>query len=106
MATQSGAGYVAPYVDRLDNISSDGVNVVKEIVDIFKLFGLKTKVLAASFKNIQQVYDVAAIGTHASTINGELCKKLLFHPYTDKLFEDFALDWRNKFWDNEITDLI
>jgi fructose-6-phosphate aldolase 2 len=105
MAGMTGADYVAPYVDRLDNITSHGVTVVQEIVELFKLYDLKTQVLAASFKNVGQVYDVAAIGAHAVTVNGELCKKLLFHPYTDKSLVDFKADWQEKFGDREITEL-
>jgi fructose-6-phosphate aldolase 2 len=102
----AGADYVAPYVDRLDNITSHGVHVVSEIVELFRLYNLKTQVLAASFKNVQQVYDVASTGAHASTLNGELCMKLLFHPYTDKSLEDFTSDWKRKYGDAEITDFI
>jgi fructose-6-phosphate aldolase 2 len=105
-ASMAGADFVAPYVDRLDNITSDGVKVVKEIVEVFKQHNLKTQVLAASFKNMQQVYDVASIGTHAVTVNGDLCKKFLFHPYTDKSLEDFKTDWVGKFGNVEITDLL
>jgi fructose-6-phosphate aldolase 2 len=101
-----GADYVAPYVDRLDNITSHGVYVVKEIMELFKLYHLDTQVLAASFKNVQQVYDVASAGAHASTINGEICRKLLFHPYTDKSLEDFTFDWKQKFGNAEITDFL
>lgn len=106
MAAQAGADYVAPYVDRLDNITSNGVSVVKEIVDLYNLHKLDTHLLAASFKNVQQVYNVASMGAQAATISGDLCMKLLFHPYTDKSLEDFELDWRGKFGDVEVTDLI
>ena len=106
LSAMAGADYVAPYVDRLDNIPSNGVNVVREIVDLFRLHGLSTGVLAASFKNVQQVYEVASMGAQAATISGDLCLKLLFHPYTDKSLEDFDMDWRCKFGDVEITDLI
>jgi len=106
MAGLAGADYVAPYVDRLDNITSNGVHVVKEIVDLFDTYNLDTKVLAASFKNVQQVYNVASMGSHAVTVNGDLCMKLLFHPYTDKSLEDFDFDWRAKFGNSEVTDFI
>jgi len=106
MAALAGADYVAPYVDRLDNITSNGVSVVGEIIEIFEKHTLSTQVLAASFKNVQQVYSVAAMGAHAATVGGELCMKLLFHPYTDKSLEDFDFDWRSKFGEAEITDLL
>lgn len=106
LAAEAGADFVAPYVDRLDNITSNGVNVVREIVDLFEIYHLPTQVLAASFKNVQQVYNAASMGAHAATLNGELCLKLLFHPYTDKSLEDFDFDWRGRFGDREIDELL
>ena len=72
IAAKAGADYVAPYVNRLDSIVSDGVHVVEEIVNLFKMHDFKTKVLAASFKNVEQVHKVAMVGGHAVTINPEL----------------------------------
>ena len=81
-AAEAGADFVAPYVDRLDNITSDGAYVVREIVELFQLHQLSTQVLAASFKNVQQVYNAAAAGAHTATVTGELCRKLIFrHPH-------------------------
>jgi len=105
-AALAGADYVAPYVDRLDNINANGVTVVKEILELLKVHNLKTQVLAASFKNLQQIYLVAALGVHAVTISPDLCKKLLFHPYTDKSLQDFCTDWENKFGKTHITDFV
>lgn len=106
LAAMAGADYVAPYVDRLDNITSNGVSVVDEIIDMLHLHGLSTQVLAASFKNIQQIFSVAFAGVQAVTINTDLCQKILFHPYTDKSLEDFDMDWRAKFGDKEVTDFL
>ena len=106
MAGSAGADFVAPYVDRPDNITASGVNVVREIAELFAAYHLPTEVLAASFKNVQQVYNVASMGAHAATVSGDLCQKLLFHPYTDKSLEDFEIDWKSKFGSVEITDLL
>ncbi|HIY09306.1 MAG TPA: transaldolase [Firmicutes bacterium] len=106
MAAKAGANYVAPYVDRLDNITSDGVKVVGEIVELLATYHMETQVLAASFKNVQQVYNVASMGAQAVTVNPALCEKLIFHPYTDKSMEDFEIDWRQKFGAKEITDFL
>lgn len=106
LAAMQGADYVAPYVDRLDNITSSGVTVVDEIVEMLHLHNLKTEVLAASFKNVQQIYNVASAGVQAVTVNTELCQKILFHPYTDKSLEDFDMDWRAKYGDKEVTDFL
>lgn len=57
LAAKAGADYVAPYVNRLDNISGDGVAVVRDLVNILNIYNMDTKVLAASFKNAQQVLD-------------------------------------------------
>ena len=104
MAAKAGADYVAPYVDRLDNITSDGAAVVGEIVDLYRQYGYDTKVLAASFKNIQQVYNAASLGAHGVTVTAALCEKLIFHPYTDKSLEDFDIDWRSRFGDKGIDE--
>lgn len=105
-AALAGADYVAPYVDRLDNITSDGVAVVSQIAELFSVHKLKTKILAASFKNVQQVLGVAMNGADAVTISEDLCEKLLFHPYTDKSINDFESDWNGKFGKAEITDFV
>ncbi len=106
LAAKAGADYVAPYVDRLDNIVSDGASVVKEIIELYNLHGYKTKVLAASFKNIQQVYRAAAAGAHGVTMEAGLCEKLVFHPYTDRSLEDFDIDWRSRFAQKGIDELL
>ena len=106
LAAQSGADYVAPYINRMDNIVSDGVDVVAHIAKLFSVQDEKTKILAASFKNVQQVYGTVVNGAHAVTISGELCKELLFHPYTEKSLDDFRSDWEKKFGKREITDFV
>lgn len=106
LAAMEGVDYVAPYVDRLDNITSDGVHVVGDITKVLKTYNLNTQVLAASFKNVQQVLSVAMTGVGSVTLNPDLCEKLLFHPYTDKSLEDFEIDWRHRYGYTEVTDYI
>lgn len=106
LAAKAGADFVAPYVDRLDNITSDGVHTVSTIVALLEQFHYPTQVLAASFKNVQQVMEVALAGAHSVTINADLCKKLLFHPYTDKSIADFATDWSNAFGEKQLDALM
>lgn len=72
VASKSGADFVAPYVSRLDNISSHGIEVVPDIVQNTIDYNLPTKVLAASFKTVDQIYRVSMVGAHAATINAEL----------------------------------
>lgn len=106
IAALSGADYVAPYINRLDNIVSDGVHVVEEIVGLFKTHELKTKVLAASFKNIEQVHKVTMTGCHSVTINPDLFDKLVYHPLTLYAIDDFTADWKTVYNEKKILDLI
>ena len=91
VAARSGADWVAPYVNRLDNISSHGIEVVSNIVDNIKCYGLETKVLAASFKTVDQVHRVSMAGAHAATISFEILERLRSHPMTD-----MSVDWFTK----------
>lgn len=104
MAAKAGADFVAPYVNRLDNIVADGINVVAEIVKIFKLYNIKTQVLAASFKTPEQVHKVALNGCDTVTINPDLFKMLITHPLTDKAVTDFASDWKNFYGNKTVAD--
>jgi TalC/MipB family fructose-6-phosphate aldolase len=77
LAGKAGAHYAAPYVNRIDNLGADGVKVAKEIHDIFKKNDLKTEVLAASFKNSQQVLELAKYGIGAATIAPDVIEGLI-----------------------------
>jgi fructose-6-phosphate aldolase 2 len=89
VAAVAGADYVAPYVSRLDNISSHGIQVVQDIVSQIDHFKLPTKVLAASFKTVDQIYRVALVGSHSATISADLLHLLLQHPMTDISIQTF-----------------
>ncbi len=91
-AANAGADYVAPYVNRLDNIVSHGIDVVADIVKAFKLNNSDCKVLAASFKNLDQVYRVSMVGCHAMTASYDVLMSIVNHPMTDKSVEDFEKD--------------
>jgi fructose-6-phosphate aldolase 2 len=92
VAARAGADWVAPYVNRLDNISSHGIEVVKHIVENIQCFKLNTKVLAASFKTVDQVHRVSMVGCHAATISFEVLELLRSHPMTDMSLERFEKD--------------
>lgn len=98
VAARAGADWVAPYVNRLDNISSHGIEVVKHIVDNIQQYKLNTKVLAASFKTVDQVHRVSMVGSHAATINFETIERLRSHPMTDMSLDTFEKDGR-EFYD-------
>jgi fructose-6-phosphate aldolase 2 len=101
MAANAGADFVAPYVNRLDNIVSHGIEVVADIVKGIKMYNLHTRVLAASFKNVDQVYRVSLTGCHSVTLNYEVLLALMSHPMTDRGVLDFEKDG-SQFYDLEI----
>ncbi|RSK29230.1 fructose-6-phosphate aldolase [Bacillus sp. HMF5848] len=104
MSAMAGADFVAPYVNRIDNISGNGVDVVSQIVTLLHNYGLDTMVLAASFKNIQQVHDVALCGGQSVTVNAEVMDGLLSHPLTDSSVTQFINDWENVYGKGKITN--
>ena len=105
MAAAAGASFVAPYVNRLDNIMGDGVRVVSEIVEQFELHGIETRVLAASFKNAEQVHKCALVGCHSVTVTADILKNLISHPMTDAAIEGFDRDWRATYGDKKVIDM-
>ena len=105
IAAKAGADFVAPYVNRLDNIVSDGVNVVGEIVQLFKEYNLPSKVLAASFKTVEQIHKIAMAGSHAITISPELFDTLTYHPMTLYAIDDFVADWESVYGKKTILEM-
>lgn len=106
IAAKAGASYVAPYVNRLDNVLGDGVKVVEEIVKIFNNFSINTKVLAASFKNVEEIHKVALAGGHAVTINPDMFYHLVNHPLTDAAVDNFNRDWESVYGSRKVADLL
>ncbi len=106
MAACSGADFVAPYVNRLDNIVSDGVLVVNETVDIFRSYNLPAKILAASFKTVEQVHKISMTGAHAITINPDLFDMVIYHPLTNTAISDFNKDWDKVYNGKTIPELM
>lgn len=92
IAAKAGADFIAPYVNRLDNISSDGIGVVADIMQFINVYNFDTKVLAASFKNVEQVHRVSLLGGHSVTIAPDLFESLLYHPLTESAITDFKRD--------------
>lgn len=105
MAASAGADFVAPYVNRLDNIISDGVNVVGEIVSMFKAHNSECKVLAASFKTAEQVHKICMTGAHAVTVNPEILDQLIYHPMSLYAIDDFNADWEGVYGKQTILSL-
>ena len=104
MAAKAGADFVAPYVNRLDNIIGDGTEVVAEIVNQLELYEMDCKVLAASFKNAEQVHKCASVGCHSVTVTDDIMKLLISHPMTNADIAGFEKDWQGVYGDKTILD--
>lgn len=103
IAANAGADFVAPYVNRIDNISGNGVEVVGDISQLFAISNVDTKILAASFKNAQQVNDVALLGAESVTVNAEIMDKLIDHPCTTWSVNKFIEDWESVYGEGKLT---
>jgi transaldolase len=95
IAAKAGATYVSPFVGRLDDISEIGMNIVKDIVDIYKNYAFKTQVLVASIRHPVHVVEAGKAGAHVSTMPYKVFKQLLKHPLTDTGLERFLSDWKD-----------
>lgn len=94
MATKAGASFISPFLGRLDDIGSNGVELVKKLRLVLDKFGYDTEIIAASVRNISHLESVAEVGSHIATIPGSLFPKLWSHPLTNKGIEDFLEDWK------------
>ncbi|HHX61376.1 MAG TPA: fructose-6-phosphate aldolase [Epulopiscium sp.] len=93
MAAKAGARWLAPYVNRLDMIGSDGVGVAISIHHILSQSSTNGQVLGASFKNVDQILRMAEAGASAITAAPEMLEQLLYHPLTDQAVNDFTKDF-------------
>ena len=93
LAAKCGAEYVAPYINRIDNMGFDGVQVAKEIHDAITRNGLDSGVLAASFKNSQQVLELVRYGVKAVTAAPDVIEGLVRNPAIDAAVAQFAQDF-------------
>ena len=104
IAAKAGASFVAPYVNRLDNIIADGCEVVAEITKQLSLYNLDCRVLAASFKTAEQVHKCASAGCHSVTVTSDILKALISNPMTDVAVATFEKDWENVYGDKTILE--
>ncbi|MGC6175348.1 fructose-6-phosphate aldolase [Lacrimispora sp. 38-1] len=93
LAAKCGADYAAPYINRIDNMGYNGIQTAKNIHDIFKNNDLKTQVLAASFKNSQQVLELCEYGIGASTISPDVIDALVKNTAITAAVDDFIKDF-------------
>jgi transaldolase len=94
MAAKAGATFVSPFVGRIDDISSDGMLLVEQIVEIYNNYAFDTQVIVASVRNPLHVLDAALVGADIATIPYSVLSRLASHPLTDKGLKAFLDDWK------------
>lgn len=93
LAAKAGATYVSPFLGRMDDISNDGIALLSEICEIFRVQGYATEVLAASLRSPQHVSQAALVGAHVATLPTSVFHQMVKHPLTDSGLERFLADW-------------
>jgi len=93
LAARAGANYITPFVGRLDDISSPGMDLIANIVQVYNNYDLNTAVIVASIRDPVHVLEAAMIGADISTIPLKVIEQLVKHPLTDKGIESFLKDW-------------
>lgn len=94
LAAKAGASYISPFIGRLDDIAQDGMQLIRDIVQIYDNYGFATEVLAASIRHPMHIVDCALAGADVATIPFKVIQQLVKHPLTDKGLEGFLADWK------------
>lgn len=92
LAAKAGASYVSPFVGRLDDVGTDGLDLIAQIVDIYQNYGFRTEVLAASIRHTMHLIQCAEIGADVATCPLSVITGLLNHPLTDSGLQKFLAD--------------
>ncbi|HEY5525475.1 MAG TPA: fructose-6-phosphate aldolase, partial [Clostridium sp.] len=106
LAMEAGADFIAPYFNRMENMDIDPREVITAFADIIDKYEYKTKILAASFKNMGQVNDAFLCGAQTATMAPAILADALKMPAIKKAVDDFAFDWKGIFGDKSITELV
>jgi transaldolase len=103
LAAKAGAYFVSPFVGRLDDVGSTGMDLVRSIIEIYKNYGFKTQVLAASLRSPTHVIDAALAGAHIGTMPFKVLDMLFNHPLTDKGLDQFLKDYNKVFQETPVA---
>jgi transaldolase len=97
LAANAGATYVSPFLGRLDDISMDGMQLVRDIAEIFDIHSIDTEIIAASVRNPIHVIQAAQAGADIATVPHGLVMQMVKHPLTDQGLDKFKADWAQAF---------
>jgi len=93
LAAKAGASYVSPFIGRLDDIGQEGMQIIEEIVEIFRIYDIKTEVIVASIRHPIHVVQAARLGADIATIPPSVIRQMVKHSLTDIGIERFKKDW-------------
>lgn len=93
LAARAGATFVSPFLGRVDDVSWDGMQLIRDIVEIYEIHGLTTEIIAASVRHPLHVIDAAKAGADIATIPYKVLQQMVKHPLTDQGVEKFLADW-------------
>ena len=96
LAAKTGARYISPFIGRLDDIGHNGMDLIENILTIYRNYEFNTKVLVASVRNPQHVVDAAKLGADICTVPFAIFKQLVQHPLTDIGLKKFQADWEKQ----------
>jgi transaldolase len=95
LAAKAGAAFISPFVGRLDDIGTDGMQLIADIVEIYGAYpAIRTEVLVASVRHPVHVVAAARLGAHVATLPPNVLRQMYQHPLTDKGLAAFLADWR------------
>jgi len=103
LAAKAGAYIISPFVGRLDDIGYTGMDLIRGITQIYRNYGFKTQVLAASLRSPTHVIDSALAGAHIGTMPFKVLDQLFNHPLTDRGLEQFLKDWGKVFHETPVA---
>ncbi len=95
LAAKAGAAYISPFIGRLDDVSQDGMELIEQVVTIYRNYDFDTQVLVASVRHPQHVVQAALLGADVVTLPFKVLSQLYRHPLTDVGLERFLADWRS-----------
>lgn len=99
LAARAGATYVSPFIGRIDDISMDGLQLVRDIAEIFKIHGIQSQIISASVRNAIHVIECAKAGADLATVPYSVVVQMMKHPLTDQGIEKFQKDYLAVFGD-------
>lgn len=95
LAAKAGATFISPFLGRLDDTGTSGIELVAKLREVLDTYGFSTEIIAASVRNSEHVEKASLVGAHIATVPPSLCQTLWSHPLTDKGIAQFMADWES-----------